>query len=121
MRIQQLSAALGPLAAAVALVFTTAVPTHATTGTATTSRVGAEAACPEGTVCFWSKPDFDGEMKAVHNRQHDCREVPFTPSRSVYNHAHETVSFYAKLHCSVQVGTLEPGGSARSVSLSSWR
>ncbi|MFK0296276.1 peptidase inhibitor family I36 protein [Streptomyces sp. NPDC090442] len=121
MRIQQLSAALGPLAAAVALVVTTAVPSHATTGTASTALASAEASCPEGSVCFWSKPDFEGEMKAVQNRQHDCGDTPFHPARSVRNNAHEAVSFYAGPRCSVHVGTLEPGGSARSVSLSSWR
>ncbi|MFJ9615194.1 peptidase inhibitor family I36 protein [Streptomyces noursei] len=120
MRIQHLAAALGPLAAATALALAATVPAHAGNGAALPARARATAACPEGSVCFWSQREFGGQMKAVRSPQQDCEDTPFQPARSVYNNSGETRTFYAEPGCTVLVGTLQPGGSARSVSLSSW-
>ncbi|MEK2476685.1 peptidase inhibitor family I36 protein [Streptomyces noursei] len=120
MRIQHLAAALGPLAAATALALAATAPAHAGNGAALPARARAAAACPEGSVCFWSKPEFDGQMRAAQYPEHDCEATPFQPARSVYNNSDETRSFFAGPRCTVRVGTLQPGGSARSVSLASW-
>ncbi|MFF2805799.1 peptidase inhibitor family I36 protein [Streptomyces sp. NPDC058000] len=123
MRTQHLGTALGPLTAAAALILATVLtsPAHAGTSAASAPRARATAACPEGSLCFWSEPDFGGTMRTAQDPRHDCESAPFQPARSVYNHAYETRTFYSGPRCSVRVGALEPGGSARSVSVSSWR
>lgn len=120
MRIQHATAALRSLAAAAALALATTVPAHAGTSAATDPQTRAAAACPQGFVCFWPEPSFAGEMRAVRDPQHECAATPVQPARSVYNHGSASRSFYSAPHCSVHVGTLEPGGTARSISVSSW-
>ncbi|GGU72740.1 hypothetical protein GCM10010211_43230 [Streptomyces albospinus] len=121
MRIHHVTAALGSLAAAAALALATTAPAHARTGAVSDAPARAAADCPQGYVCFWSEPDFGGEMRAAQNPQHDCEATPVQPARSVYNHGSDSRTFSSKPRCSVRVGSLEPGGSARSIEVSSWQ
>ncbi|MGW1376175.1 peptidase inhibitor family I36 protein [Streptomyces sp. NPDC002446] len=121
MRIQHITAALGSLAAAAALALAAIAPAHAGTGAASDPQARAAAVCPQGSLCFWPEPHFGGEMRAVQDTQHACRATPVEPARSVYHHGYEPRTFYAGSNCSVPVGTLQPGGSARSISISSWQ
>ncbi|WP_438486919.1 peptidase inhibitor family I36 protein [Streptomyces sp. S186] len=121
MRIQHLATALGPLAAAAALALAATVPAAAAAGAAPAPPARTPADCPVGFLCFWSQPDFTGEMRALQYPQHDCEAAPFPTARSVYNNGEETRTFYAAARCKVRIGSLEPGGSVRSVSVSSWQ
>ncbi|MER6052436.1 peptidase inhibitor family I36 protein [Streptomyces sp. NPDC001793] len=121
MRIQSLAKALGPLAAAAALVLAAVVPAAAEAGAASAPPARAVADCPLGSVCFWSQPDFTGDMRTAQYRQHDCETVPFGTARSIVNNSDETLTFFAEARCKVPVGGLEPGGRVHSVSVSSWQ
>ncbi|QHC22759.1 peptidase inhibitor family I36 protein [Streptomyces sp. GS7] len=121
MRIHHVTAAIGSLAAAAALALATTAPAQARTGAVPDAPARAATACPQGSVCFWPEPDFGGEMRAAQSAQHDCQATPVQPARSVYNHGSDSLTFFSRSNCSVRVGALEPGGSARSVDISSWQ
>ncbi|WP_411121355.1 peptidase inhibitor family I36 protein [Streptomyces sp. x-19] len=121
MRIQHLATALGPLTAALILTTALGLPAHAGTGAAPVPRARAAATCPEGSLCFWSEPDFGGAMSTARAPRHGCARTPFEPARSIYNHTHDMRTFYSGPNCSVRVGALEPDGSVRSVAVSSWQ
>lgn len=81
----------------------------------------AASACPAGHVCFYSGPNYTGEMKVSKNpKNHKCGAVPLKPARSIRNRDDQTWGFYADRKCTDHARTLAPGAGITYTEGFSW-
>jgi hypothetical protein len=77
--------------------------------------------CPDGYVCFFSGPNFTGDM-AVHKNpeNHDCGATGVRPARSIINRDDQTWDFFHDGGCRAWAGTLAPGQNFTDTHANSW-
>jgi hypothetical protein len=111
MRMRHVFAVLAAMAAVAALSFTAAGP------------ASADAQCPQNTVCFWTGPNFTGEMSTYENPvSHECGRTPAQPARSIYNNdSDQEWTFYQDPYCSAFATTLAPGEREPFTHVYSWQ
>lgn len=81
-----------------------------------------DALCPQGYVCFWSGPNFTGDLQVYSNpTYHTCDTTPAQPARSIINRDDQPWSFYSDLDCGAFAVTLSPGESDPFVKVYSWK
>jgi hypothetical protein len=78
--------------------------------------------CPDGAVCFWEGPGFEGEMTVREHPGPNCDPVPGGNIGSMVNHLDRPVLLFIDEHCDepVQIAfPFEPIPDAGYVS--SWK
>ncbi|TDD95824.1 peptidase inhibitor family I36 protein [Actinomadura rubrisoli] len=78
--------------------------------------------CPQGYVCFWTEPNFQGKMTVYQNPvSHSCGKTEAQPARTIFNNDDEAWSFYRDLDCTTLAVTLPPGRFAPDTEAYSWK